>query len=247
MSCMHTPHLLLPFLLDNVWCPLSIPSHKETFLTFTWHQGSFWHKARPLLSYSIPLTLNAIIHEVDCQIDLKIMTAKVFVFILLPMFGSHSCFTQGTNNNMWSVNHSVQCPAEDLDVIAICANCHLVIRTIMVISINGFEVFNVVCLSKWWSIQGILGRFDTWCIPSRDSKRRECWGRQWRHCHRDAPRFLFCDTSLDTDCKYGLDENDLLSHYEFLGCAFGKAVYGESLSLSFCTTWLFITQLICRA
>jgi ubiquitin-protein ligase E3 C len=46
---------------------------------------------------------------------------------------------------------------------------------------------------------------------------------------------FFSVTPLQTlTVNTALDENDSLSHYEFLGRVLGKAVYGESSSLSFC-------------
>jgi ubiquitin-protein ligase E3 C len=54
---------------------------------------------------------------------------------------------------------------------------------------------------------------------------------------------FFSVTPLQTlTVNTALDGNDLLSHYEFLGRVLGKAIYGESLSLSFCRTCLFVTQ-----
>jgi hypothetical protein len=50
---------------------------KEIFVTFTRHQWTFWHEDWPFVWYFILLKTNAVIHEVDCKIDLKIVTAKV--------------------------------------------------------------------------------------------------------------------------------------------------------------------------
>jgi hypothetical protein len=69
--------------------------------------------------------------------------------ISFPLFLSNVTFDMKTHQNIRCVNYPVQRPAENSQVVSICVDCRQVVCTILIISVNGIVISEVICLRLW--------------------------------------------------------------------------------------------------
>jgi hypothetical protein len=122
---------------------------KKTFVAIAWDKMVLSHKVWSFVWFTIPLETDSIVHYRQCQIYLKVVTARMDIQILFPLFLSNVTFDKKTHHNIRCVDYPVQRPAENSQVVSICTDCCRVVCTIPIISVNGIEISNLICLRSW--------------------------------------------------------------------------------------------------
>jgi hypothetical protein len=122
---------------------------KKTFVAIAWDKRVLSHKVRSFVWFTIPLETNSVVHYRQCQIYLKVVTARMVIQISFPLFWSHVTFDKKTHHNIRCVDYPVQCPEENSQVVSICADCRRVVCTIPIISVNGIVISDVIRLHLW--------------------------------------------------------------------------------------------------
>jgi hypothetical protein len=95
---------------------------KKAFATIAWNKWVLPHKVWSLCTRPIPLKTNPVVHDGQCKIILKIVTSAMVIQIPFSLFLPNITFDKKTQHNICCVDHPVQCPAENSQVILICAN-----------------------------------------------------------------------------------------------------------------------------
>jgi hypothetical protein len=108
---------------------------KKTFVAIAWDERVLSHKVRSFVWFTIPLETGSVVHHRQCQIYLKVMTARMVIQILFPLFLSNVTFDKKTHHNIHCMDYPVpvQRPAENSQVVSICADFCRVVCTILII------------------------------------------------------------------------------------------------------------------
>jgi hypothetical protein len=144
------PHLYSTVTFAFFFCrcaiPVVIPFKQKTFVAIAWDERVLSHNVRSFVWFTIPLETNSLVHYRQCQIYLKVVTARMVIQISFPLFLSNVTFNKKTHQNIRCVNYPVQRPAENSQVVSICADCRQVVWTILIISVNGIVISEVIRL-----------------------------------------------------------------------------------------------------
>jgi hypothetical protein len=146
-----TPQQPLLSLMMDVQCQWWFHSSKKTFATIAWDKEVLPHKVWSLCTRPIPLKTDSVIHDRQCEINLKVVTARMVIQILFRMLLSNVTFDKKTHHNIHCVDHPVQCPEENLQVVSVCVDSCQVVYTISIISVSGIEIIIVFHLCLWSS------------------------------------------------------------------------------------------------
>jgi hypothetical protein len=147
-----TPQLLLLSLLVDAQYLWWFHSNKKTFVAIAWDEMVLSHKVRSFVWFTVPLETNSVVHyDRQCQIYLKVVTARMVIQILFPLFLSNVTFDKKTHHNIRCVDYPypVQHPAENSQVVSIRADCRRVVCTIPIISVNSIVISDVIRLRLW--------------------------------------------------------------------------------------------------
>jgi hypothetical protein len=95
---------------------------KKIFVAIAWDEMVLSHKVRSFIWFAIPLKTDSIVHDRQCQIYLKVVTTRMVIQILFPLFLSNVTFDKKTHHNIRCVDYPVQRPAENSQVVSIRAD-----------------------------------------------------------------------------------------------------------------------------
>ena len=87
---------------------------KKTFAAITWDERILSHKVWSFRRFTIPLETDSVVHYRQCQIYLKVVTARMVIQTSFPLFLSNVTFDKKTHHNIRCVDYPVQRPAENI-------------------------------------------------------------------------------------------------------------------------------------
>ena len=124
---------------------------KIAFVTVTWYPVRLSH---PIWSLSIPIPCRSYSndHKLDREVNLKVVAPAILIQILGPDWIDP---TKVANNNITRMYNSIQCPANDTEIVPNSTNGCRVVRAVPIIFVNRIEIFYIITLCLW----GI--KFDT--------------------------------------------------------------------------------------
>jgi hypothetical protein len=113
---------------------------KEAFATVAGYKCRLPQKVWSRCGLPIPLKTNAIVHDGKCKIDLKIMTSQMGIQIPFPLFLTNVTFDKEAHHNIHRIDHPIQRPAENSQVISVRADCRRVVSAIPIVSVHGIVI-----------------------------------------------------------------------------------------------------------
>jgi hypothetical protein len=87
---------------------------KKTLAAIPWDERVSLHKVCSFGLFTIPLKKYSSVLYGQCQINLKVVLARMDIQILFPLFLANVTLDKKTHHNIRCVYHPVQCPAEIL-------------------------------------------------------------------------------------------------------------------------------------
>jgi len=126
-------------------------SNKKTFVAIAWDEMVLSHKDQSFIWFTIPLETDSVVHYRQCQIYLKVVTARMVIQISFPLFLSIASFDKKThhNHNICCMDYPIQRPAENSQLVSIRADCCRVVCTIPIISVKAIVISDLIRLRLW--------------------------------------------------------------------------------------------------
>ena len=115
---------------------------KETLLTVTRRECITSHVIRSLFT-SIPVQCQPVVHQINCKINLELPPALILIQVILPLWFSNIVHGTITNNMEEDMNHTVESPAEQAEIVAVGTKTCGVVSTVSVVAADAIHVLDV--------------------------------------------------------------------------------------------------------
>ena len=115
---------------------------KETLLAVTRRECITSHVIRSL-GTSIPVQCQPVVYQINCKIDLELPPALILIQVILPLWFSDIVHGTIANDIEEDVNHTIESPSEQAEIVAVGTKTCGVVSTVSVLAVNAIHVLDV--------------------------------------------------------------------------------------------------------